>query len=76
VQTDGTVTAEHGYDRTSRLFYWPRPGLEIPPIPVTPDAAAIGRAVAILGDVLQDFPFVDAASRANMIALMVRRARP
>ena len=38
VQTDGTVTVDHGYDAASSLYYWPRPGLVIPQIPVVPDA--------------------------------------
>jgi hypothetical protein len=71
LRPDGTILDVPGYDSATRLFYDPDPELSIPDVPATPTARQIAEAVALLHSVIVDFPFVDADSRANMIAAMI-----
>lgn len=67
---DGTICTQPGYDGVSRLVYCPDPGLSLPPIPEYPDRNEVDACVDILLSVIQDFPFADAASRANALAIL------
>jgi hypothetical protein len=58
LRTNGTVIAEPGYDEHSRLFYAPENGLHLPEIPERPSDGDIGRAVKLISEILEDFPFV------------------
>lgn len=69
---DGTLLDQPGYHASARLFYDPRPGLTIPPIPERPTEADAEQAKSLLNDdLLRDFPFVTAADRTHAIALML-----
>ena len=69
---DGSFDSTPGYQPTAGVFFAPPPGLEVPPIPTTPSAEDVGDAlVLIYDDLLVDFPFADAASRAHALAGML-----
>ncbi len=69
---DGTVLDARGYDARAKLFYAPAPRLAVPPISSKPTRAQVTAAVALLrDDLLGDFPFVDQASRANALGLLI-----
>ena len=67
-----------GYDAVTELYYHPSPGFIVPEIPSQPTSDQMARAVAVIDDIPADFPFVDAASRANawatLIAALIRAA--
>lgn len=72
LRDDGSLLAGAGYDKRARVVYAPAPGLVVPPIPATPTHADVEAARALLVDeLLGNFPFVNDASRANAIALVV-----
>src|SRR5262249_14809141 len=61
VRPDGSILIRPGYDDTTWLYYAPRPGFILPPIPDRPVASAVEEAVDLLGEALCDFPFEDSA---------------
>jgi hypothetical protein len=71
LREDGTLITQPGYDARSRLFYAPDPALVLPEFPERPTADHLDVAVEMVLDIIADFPFVDAASRANAIATML-----
>jgi hypothetical protein len=68
---DGTVIDREGYDSSTRLYYVPGPGLKNIRVPLFPTDKEIRAAVKLLKEGLIDFPFVDEASRTNVIAALV-----
>lgn len=70
LRTDGTICATPGYDSTSRLMYCPDPSLRLGPIPDYPCGEEVRACVDILLQVIDEFPFVDDASRANALAIL------
>ncbi len=71
LRPDGTILDRPGYDAATRLYYAPASDLQVPPIPHRPTGDQIARAVTTIEDVIGQFPFVDAASRANMFAALL-----
>lgn len=71
MRPDGSVLDRPGYDPATGLYYAPAPGLEIPRVPDEPQPRQVAAARELLLEVVQDFPFVDGASRANTIACLV-----
>jgi hypothetical protein len=71
VREDGSILDKPGYDEVSRLYYQPDEDLTIPEIPREPNEKQIQAAKEAIWKPLQDFPFVDQASRANALALML-----
>lgn len=71
IRTDGTVITAPGYDPASWVIYTPAPGFSIPTIPDRPTAEQVERAVGLIMEMYEGFPFVDHASRANMFALLL-----
>jgi hypothetical protein len=71
LRPDGTVLSESGYDHATGLYLHPTPGLFVDEIPENPTAAQIKDALELLQEVIEDFPFADDASRANMLALLL-----
>jgi len=71
LRPDGTVLTEPGYDPATRLFHRPQDGITVAPIPKEFTRDHIDVAMTVVSDVLHDFPFVDEASRANAIGLML-----
>ena len=78
LRPDGPICITPGYDAVTELYYHPSPGFIVPEIPSQPTSDQMARAVAVIDDILADFPFVDAASRANawatLIAALIRAA--
>lgn len=65
----GEIITEAGYNRASRLYYRPSPGLDIPEVSEEPSGEEIGQArELILTEVLGDFPFVSDSERAHAVA--------
>ena len=70
LRCDGTILNMPGYDPTTRLYYDPPSGFTVA-VPDNPTTEEVRRAVALIQDLIGEFPFVDEASRANMIAGML-----
>lgn len=71
LRPDGTICDTPGYDPVTRLYYMPAPSLQMPPIPEEPTADDLAAAWELLDTILADFPFADAASHSNTLALML-----
>lgn len=69
VRPDGTVHLEHGYDAATALVHWHR-GRPYR-CHVAPSASDIAEAVALVEEVLYDFPWDTSADRANAWGLLL-----
>lgn len=74
IRPDGSIRSCRGYDPATGLYYSPAKALHLPQVARQPTAAHVQAAVAVLADLIGDFPFVDAASRANALGLIVTAA--
>ena len=77
LHADGSVHDTTGYDPLSARWYAPAAGFTLPPIPdrLTPDD--VRAAVAVIDDIIADFPFVGAADRAAAFsAILTAALRP
>ena len=70
LRLDGTIHSEHGYDASTGLYHWHK-GTPYPPMPHSPTGDELAAAVAVIDDILCDFPFDTTADRANAWALML-----
>ncbi len=70
LRRDGTLCTTPGYDGESRLYYFSDSGLVVPPIPENPSPEDLKAAVDLLLDLVAEFPFADAASRAGALAIL------
>lgn len=68
---DGSILTEPGYDKATRLYYQPAPGLTIPTVSDNPTLVELQKAVALIQEPILDFPFDSEASRTNALALMI-----
>jgi hypothetical protein len=68
MRPDGSILDQAGYDPATKLYY--QPSGEFFPVAEKPGATALKKAIETLDDVLMDFPFEDAASRANTYAAL------
>lgn len=69
---NGVLHTQPGYSRDTRCWYSPAPGVEIPEVPEVPTDDDIEKAKdLIFGNLFVDFPFVDQASRANALTIML-----
>ena len=74
LRPDGSILSEPGYDPSTALLLVAPP--EMPAIPDAPTPADARQALDLLQDLLAEFPFVDAPSRAaGLSALMTPVAR-
>lgn len=71
LRRDGSIITEPGYDEKTGLYYSPAPNQTIPEIPDDPTPLDQIEAVKLILEIFHDFPFVDDASRANMIAALL-----
>ncbi len=69
VLPDGTITTEAGYYPGAQAYYSGK--VSCGNVPDSPSEDDIKRSVALLKKPLQDFPFVSANDRANVIGLML-----
>lgn len=70
LRPDGTFATEHGYDPATRLYHWHH-GDPYPPISTDPTADELAAAVALIDEMLCDFPWDSTADRANAWALLL-----
>jgi len=68
LRPSGTILDRPGYDKETGLIYVPESKVEIE-VPFEPTAYDVKRAVDLLEELYIDFPFVDQASKANMLGL-------
>jgi len=71
MRPDGSVLTEPGYDSATNLYYFPSPGLSVPPIPGKPADIGVKAAIGLVLEPIYDFPFDSEASRANAVATML-----
>ena len=71
LRPDGTVIDRPGYDGATSMLYIPARGLARLRLPPSPTDDEIAEALKALNDLLQDFRFVDQASRANAFGLLL-----
>ena len=71
LREEGTVITEPGYDAASHLLYAPATALQMPELEERPTQDHIEVAADMIMDVIEGFPFVDEASRANAVAAML-----
>jgi hypothetical protein len=71
VRSDGTIVDSPGYDPITKLYYEPAKGLVVPNVPDVPTQSDLRSAVALLNEIVSDFPFDTTASHANGIGAMV-----
>lgn len=64
IRRDGSLLLEAGYDPATRLYHACDTGLVLPAMESTPTKAEAERALALLKEVLEGFPFVDAIDRS------------
>jgi hypothetical protein len=71
LRPDGTIVSQPGYDRETALYHQPEAGLEVPAIPEHPSSDDVHAALALIREAIGEFPFVDDASYANALALLL-----
>jgi putative DNA primase/helicase len=67
----GSLCATPGYDPGSKLYYSPAPGFAVPTVSFDPSGADTRRAVALLEELVDDFPFVGGPDRAHALGLII-----
>ena len=65
---EGALSVVHGYQMETEVFYQAN-GDDVPPVPDRPSSDDVKWALAMINEWLQDFPCLNAASRANAIAI-------
>lgn len=72
VTQDGEIVTQPGFNEKTGFYYAPSPGFELPEIPENPTQEdAIEAAEWLDKELFSDFPFVDEASRTNMLAALI-----
>ena len=66
--TEGALSVVHGYQAETEVFYQAN-GDDVPTVPDRPSGDEVKCALAVIDEWLHDFPFVNAASRANAMAI-------
>ncbi len=65
----GEIHVEPGYDESSQFYLFPT--VEVPKISAKPSKAELKKAVALIEEVIVDFPFVHESDKAHAIAMML-----
>lgn len=71
LRSNGTICMRPGYDSATGLYYAPAPNLRVPAIPETPVDDDLAAALDLTDSAIGDFPFADAASKANAMATLL-----
>ncbi|MBM3500891.1 MAG: hypothetical protein FJX74_19705, partial [Armatimonadetes bacterium] len=71
LRPDGSLVSEHGYDPSTRLYLAPKPDAEFPPVPDQASREEVQAALALVVEMIVDFPFVEQASEANALGLLL-----
>ena len=69
--SDGSLLTTAGFHETARVYISLASDLKASPIPTNPSSADIARAVALVDDLIVDFPLVGDADRAHSFALLI-----
>lgn len=69
LRPDGTILSAPGYDPQTQLLLLDPP--EMPQLPPRPSKAVAAKALARLDALLDEFPFVDAASRSVALSALI-----
>ena len=69
LRPDGTILSEPGYDEATQLLLIDPP--EMPALPPRPSKALAAKALARLDGLLDEFPFVDEASRSVALSALL-----
>jgi len=70
LRADGSLLERPGYDPVTRLVHAPEPGFSLPPVPRIPTEPELRAAVAVVEDILRDFPFATNADLATAWAAL------
>jgi hypothetical protein len=70
-RADGSLINAPGYDPTTGLLYLPEPGLVIPRVADEPTTSDVTDAVKLLLEMIDGFPFVADAYRANYLGMLL-----
>ena len=71
LRPDGTILSKSGYDPFTGLYLQPDPKLVIDLIPEHPSREQVRSALSLLEEIIIDYPFVDEASKANTLGLLI-----
>lgn len=71
VRRDGSILDTPGYDRATGLYYLPIGGVEALPVPDAPTRDQVRAAVALLDEVVWDFPWRSPDHRANFLGVLL-----
>jgi hypothetical protein len=71
IRPEGTILDQPGYDATTRLYYAPRPGMEICKVPLTPSRSEREAALALMLEGIGEFPYAEEADLANGLGLLL-----
>jgi len=71
MRPDFTILDQPGYDAATRLYYIPQEGLSICQVPDRPTQADKERALALIKEAIGEFPYADAADKANAYAAYI-----
>ena len=69
ILSDGSLLDTPGYEPSNRILY--EPNLQIDQIPEAPTTDDVDAAVALIEEAVGEFPWTDAASRANFFGLLL-----
>jgi putative DNA primase/helicase len=80
LRPDGSLLDQPGYDPATGLLYIPQPGVVFPAIPETPARADALEALAVLDELICEYPFVSPEARSVALAAIltgiIRRMLP
>jgi putative DNA primase/helicase len=71
LRRDGSIVSDAGYDPATRLYMVPDASLKMPAIPERPTLADAEKALKILDDLLEGFPFCSDIDRAVALSGIV-----
>lgn len=71
LRADGSILDAPGYDPATKLVFAPVTGLVPPRVAEKPSDAEVQAALNLIGDAIGDFPYIDDASKANTLALLL-----
>ena len=71
IRPDGTILDQPGYDAATRLYYAPRPGMEICKVPLAPSRSEREAALALMLEAIGEFPYAEEADLANGFGLLL-----
>ena len=69
IRPDGTLLLSEGYDEATGLYLMAPP--QLPPVPDRPERKHAETALALLADLLSEFPFSDKTSHSVAISMMM-----